>query len=476
MIIPVVLAGGTGSRLWPVSRESYPKQFINFQDSNTSFFQRTLQRLDGLDGLQSPVILCSDSCRFLVIEQLEAIGVEDASIILEPESKNTAPAIAVAALSAMQHSPAALLLVLAADHHIKGVSDFHDAILTASKLATTGELVTFGVKPNRAETGYGYIKRGEKLDSGFSVDEFIEKPDASKAKEFLDSGSYLWNSGIFMFSASRYLEELAEHSSDIYRSADSAFQQAKRDNKFGFCRLDEDSYSTSPANSIDYAVMEKTTRAAVVPMDAGWSDMGSWDAFWEQSEKDSNGNVSVGDVHLQNVSNSYIHSSSKLIAAMEIDNSIIVETQDSILISKKGSSQKVKTLVEDLKQQESIDAQDQPLVRRPWGSFETLASGTNFQVKRITVSPGGSLSLQLHQYRAEHWAVVSGEAKITIGEDISYLSAGQSTYVPKQAKHRLENSGTEPVVLIEVQCGSYLGEDDIVRFDDAYGRSNSEKK
>ena len=472
MIIPVIMAGGTGSRLWPVSRESFPKQFVSFKDNQPSLFQQALQRLEGLTGLQSPIVLCSDSCRFIVVEQLDAIGIDNANIILEPVVRNTAPAVAMAALSALERSPDALLLVLAADHHIENIDAFHHAITIAAEKASTGKLTTFGVVPDRAETGYGYIKRAESQGQAFAVAEFVEKPDLAKAQQYLNSGEYYWNSGMFMFSAATYLAELKAFDPSMYGSCIDAFGTANKDKKFGFTRLSEESFSKCPSDSIDYAVMEKTKKAMVVPLDAGWNDLGAWDAIWGQANKDNAGNATSGDVYLSDVNNSYVHAGSRFVAVVGIDDAIVVETADGVLVSHKDSSQQVKAIVDHLKQQGRLEANEHTLVRRPWGSFESLASGDNFQVKRITLSPGGSLSLQMHRHRAEHWAVVSGQAKVTIGEDVSILQAGQSTYIPIEVKHRLENPSAEPVILIEVQCGSYLGEDDIVRFDDVYGRSD----
>jgi mannose-1-phosphate guanylyltransferase/mannose-6-phosphate isomerase len=475
MIIPVIMAGGTGSRLWPVSRESYPKQFVSFQDSKPSLFQQALQRLDGIDGLQAPIVLSNDNCRFLVVEQLDAIGIENANIILEPVARNTAPAVALAALSAQQKSPDALLLVLAADHLIENIDAFHNAIAIAAENASNGKLATFGVPPNKPETGYGYIKRAESLGEAFGVESFVEKPNLAKAQQYLSSGEYYWNSGMFMFSAATYLAELEAFAPEIYNCCADAFNTASIDAKFGFTRLSAQSFSQCPSDSIDYAIMEKTTKATVVPLDAGWSDLGAWDAIWEQADKDPQGNSSTGDVYLEGVSNSYVHASSRLVSVLGMEDAVIIETADSVLVSNKSSSQDVKTIVQKLKQQGRFEANEHTLVHRPWGSYESLAEGSNFQVKRIIVNPGGSLSLQLHHYRAEHWAVVSGTAKVTNGNQVFFLEAGQSTYIPVEVKHRLENLGDEPVILIEVQCGSYLGEDDIERFEDIYGRSDEGK-
>lgn len=466
MIIPVILAGGTGTRLWPVSRESFPKQFVSFQDAKPSLFQQALQRLEGIDGIQPPIVLCNDNCRFLVVEQLDAIGIENANIILEPVARNTAPAVALAALIAREKFPDALLLVLAADHLIENVNAFHKAIAIAAKNAANGKLATFGVVPDKAETGYGYIKRAENIDSAFVVESFVEKPNLAKAQEYLQSGDYYWNSGMFMFSAATYLAELEAFAPDIYNSSADAYSTASVDSKFGFTRLSTESFSKCPSDSIDYAVMEGTSKAIVVPFDAGWSDLGAWNAIWEQAEKDPQGNATTGDVHLEGVSNSYIHASSRLVSVLGIEDAIVIETADSVLVSHKSSSQDVKTIVQKLKQQARPEAENHTLVNRPWGVYERLAEGNNFQVKQLIVNPGGLLSLQLHHHRSEHWVVVSGHAKITIGDESLLLKPGQSTFIPTKVKHQLENLGDDPLVLVEVQCGAYLGEDDIERFDD----------
>ncbi len=470
MIIPVVMAGGSGTRLWPVSRESFPKQFFQFQTSEPSLFQQALKRLEGLEGIQTPTVLCSDSCRFLVVEQLGELGIDDARIFLEPVVRNTAPAVALAALNALEQSPNARLLVLAADHHIDKLDAFHRAITIASEIAAEGQLVTFGVVPTRAETGYGYIKRAEPCGNAYGVERFVEKPDQTKANEYFQSGDYYWNSGMFILHAATYLAELEKFAPDIFRTCVKAFATARVDSKFGFTRFDAEVFSQCPSDSIDYAVMEKTKRATVVPLNAGWSDLGSWEAIWELAEKDPQGNVRVGDVLLDGVSNSYVHASSRLVAVQGLEDAVVVETADSVLVSRKSSSQDIKKIVEALKQQGRSNANEHTLVRRPWGSYERLASGENFQVKRIIVNPHGSLSLQLHHHRAEHWAIVSGTAKVTVGDTVSILAAGQSTYIPIEVKHRLENTGEDPVILIEVQCGNHLSEEDIERFDDAYGR------
>ena len=468
MLIPVVMAGGTGSRLWPVSRESFPKQFVTFQGESTSLFQQSLQRLEGLIGLQEPIVLCNENHRFLAAEQLQEIGLLDAEIVLEPVVRNTAPAIALAAFSAIQRSKDAILLVLAADHSIKNIKKFHNAINQAAENAAAGKLATFGILPDRPETAYGYIKKAQQNGISYEVEKFVEKPDFLTAQEYLKSGEYLWNSGMFMFRASAYLEELKEFAPEIYSSCKQAFNASTKETDFR--RIPEELFALSPTDSIDYAVMEQTSKAVVVPLDAEWNDLGAWDALWEKADKDSQGNASTGDVYLHNVKNSYIHAESKLVSVLGVEDAIVIETPDCVLVSNKESSQYVKEIVTKLKQEDRIQAVEHNLVRRPWGSYESLIEGVNYQVKRIVVNPGGSLSLQLHHKRAEHWTVVAGKAKVTNGDEEFFLQADQSTYIPIGQKHRLENPGQEPVVLIEVQCGSYLGEDDIERLEDIYGR------
>lgn len=465
------MAGGTGSRLWPVSRESFPKQFVNFQGADSSLFQQTLQRLEGLEGLQAPIVLCNESHRFLVAEQLQALGLENAEIILEPIVRNTAPAVALAAFSALEKHPEAVLFVLAADHNIEDIKKFHQAIALANNSAESGSLATFGILPDGPETAYGYIKKAQKNGNSYQVESFVEKPDLDTAKQYLASGEYLWNSGMFMFQAASYLDELKTHSPEIFASCQQAFLASKKETDFR--RIPQELFSLSPSDSIDYAVIEHTTKAVVVPLDAGWNDLGAWDALWDNADKDNQGNAVIGDVCLQDVKNSYIQAGSRLVSVLGMEDAIVIETADCVLVSNKESSQDVKAIVEKLKGENRTETVEHNVVRRPWGTYESLTEGDNFQVKRIIVNPGGSLSLQLHHKRTEHWTVVKGKAKVTNGEEVFFLEADQSTYIPIEQKHRLENPGTEPVVLIEVQCGTYLGEDDIERFDDVYGRISS---
>lgn len=466
-MLPVILAGGSGTRLWPLSRQHFPKQFLQL-NAELSLLQATLSRLENLPT-KAPLIVCNDEHRFIVAEQLRELGISDADIILEPVGKNTAPAIAVAAFYALQKDDNALLLVLAADHIIKDQTAFDDAISQAKLLANEGKLVSFGIVPDKAETGYGYIKRGERLgDNGFKVDAFVEKPDLQTAESYLLSGDYLWNSGMFMFKAQRYLDELKMQRPDIYAACERAVETM--DSGIDFLRLHETVFSQCASESVDYAVMENTQHAVVVPLNADWSDVGSWSALWDISHKDEAGNAIVGDVILHDVSDSYCHASSKLVAAVGVDNLVIIETADAILVSTKDRVQDVKQIVDRLTEADRPEATLHRQAERPWGSYHCIDQGERFQVKRIIVKPGASLSLQIHHHRAEHWIVVKGTAKVTRGDEVIFITENQSSYIPMGVKHRLENPGVLPLEMIEVQSGAYLGEDDIVRFDDSYGR------
>ena len=466
-MIPVVMSGGSGTRLWPLSRQLFPKQFLPLS-GDQSMLQETLTRLNGLD-LQPPVIICNDDHRFIVAEQLRTLDINNAEIILEPIGRNTAPAIAVAAFNALNNNEDPLLLVLAADHVIGDIKAFHHAITQAKTLADNGKLVTFGIVPNTPETGYGYIKRGNKIDAhGYEVESFFEKPDLETAKSYLLSGDYLWNSGMFLFKASSYLEELKVHRADIYSACKVSVETF--DKKADFMRLNEDVFAHCPSESVDYAVMENTQEAAVIPLDARWNDIGSWSALWDITEKDTGGNVIVGDVVIHEVHESYIHSSSKLVTAVGVDNLVIVETPDAIMVSTKDRVQHVKAIVGQLNNEDRQETVIHRQANRPWGSYDCIDKDKRFQVKRIVVKPGAALSLQMHHHRAEHWVVVKGTAQVTKDDEIFTLSENQSTYIPLGVKHRLENPGVVPLEIIEVQSGSYLGEDDIVRFDDTYGR------
>lgn len=472
MINPVILSGGVGSRLWPVSREAFPKQFLPMA-SEQSMLCETLARLEGLDAAK-PVLVCNDEHRFLVAEQLRSEGFAASEILLEPVGRNTAPAVAVAALRALKRDAEAVLLVLPADHLIRDEQAFHAAVVQGLSHAQADKLVTFGIIPSHPETGYGYIRRGESLDSSVSVlDEFIEKPDLASAEAYLESGEYLWNSGMFLLGAKAYLAELEQHAPEIYQACVRAEAEASHD--LDFVRLGREAFEACPSDSIDYAVMEHTQDAVVVSLDCGWSDVGSWSALWDVAERDGQGNVCKGDVLVSDVRNSYLRADAdgRLLAAVGIENLVVVDTRDAVLVAHRERVQDVKAIVKQLQSAVRSEATNHSRVYRPWGCYESLASAPGFQVKRITVNPGQKLSLQLHHHRAEHWIVVSGTAKVTCGDQVFTLSEDQSTYIPLGTKHRLENPGVIPLELIEVQSGNYLGEDDIVRFDDDYGRSGS---
>ncbi len=467
MLTPVVLSGGSGTRLWPLSRELYPKQLLPLVSERT-MLQETMLRLDGLEAA-APIIVCNDAHRFLVAEQLRQLDVRPQTIILEPVGRNTAPAIALAALQAR---PDALLLVLPADHVIRDATAFKAAVNVAAKAARAGKLVTFGVVPRTPETGYGYIKRGEDLGDGvFAIDSFIEKPDAPRAESFLEAGNYYWNSGMFMFRADRYLSELARFAPDIEKTARAAMSEATPD--LDFVRVDKAAFEACRADSIDYAVLEKTADAVVVPLDAGWSDVGSWSALHEALPADEAGNVARGDVIVEDASGCYLYAESRLIAAVGLKDHVVVETKDAVLVAPKNRVQDVKSLVNRLKAEGRYEHALHREVYRPWGSYDSVDAGQRFQVKRLTIKPGAQLSLQLHHHRAEHWVVVSGTARITCGEKVFLLEENQSTYIPVGEKHRIENPGKIPLHVIEVQSGGYLGEDDIVRFEDRYGRQGT---
>ena len=470
-VIPVIMAGGTGSRLWPQSRAYFPKQFLSLVNKE-SMFINTLSRLDNATAVTDPIVVVNEEHRFLVAEQLRQSCRQAQAIMLEPEARNTAPAVAIAAMQALQKSEnddECLLLVLAADHVIDNVKAFHAAIDIAIQTAKQGKLATFGIVPCYAETGYGYIKAGASYDDEiFAVDAFVEKPDIEKAENYLASGDYFWNSGMFLFKASRYIEELKLHRPDILQACQKAMTKTQGD--LDFIRIGQEAFSECPAESIDYAVMEKTEDAVVIPLDAGWSDVGSWNALWDIAEKDESGNVAIGDVICHKSDDSYIRSESKLIATVGVKNLVVVESDDAILIADKHSVQDVKKIVEQLNTEQRVEAQLHRKVYRPWGSYDSVDMGNRFQVKRICVKPGASLSLQKHHHRAEHWVVVSGTALVTKGDESVLLTENESTYIPIGVKHRLENPGKMELQLIEIQSGSYLGEDDIVRFEDNYGR------
>lgn len=469
---PVILAGGTGSRLWPKSRAALPKQFLALTSEQT-MLQETMTRLDGT-GAEAPIVICNDAHRFLVAEQLRKQDIQHGGILLEPVGRNTAPAIALAALHATQNGEDPVLLVLAADHLIKNKTVFHSAIAKAEKLAHKGYLVTFGIVPDQPHTGYGYIKADAAIDDGFGVAEFVEKPNLETAEKYVASGQYFWNSGMFMFKASRYLEELEKYNPDILNACKQAIASESAD--LDFIRVDAETFAACPDDSIDYAVMEKTQQAAMVPLDAGWSDVGSWSSLWETAEvKDDNGNVIIGDAILENVHNSYINSEERLISVIGLDDIVVVETKDAVMVAHKDKVQDIKNVVNTLKAQKRPEFEFHREVFRPWGSYDSIDNGARFQVKRITVKPGEKLSVQMHHHRAEHWIVVSGTANVTIGENTKMVTENESTYIPIGEVHALENPGKIPLELIEVQSGAYLGEDDIVRFSDRYGRSGGSK-
>jgi len=471
MLTPVILSGGAGTRLWPLSRELYPKQLLALTGQRT-MIQDTALRLKGLEAA-APIIVCNDAHRFLVAEQMRQISQEPRAIVLEPCGRNTAPAIALAALAALKGSDNAdpVLLVLPADHVIRDVPAFQQAALAAQAAAEEGRLVTFGVVPHAPETGYGYIKRGAPLGSVYRIEQFVEKPDAERAGQFLASGAYYWNSGMFVFRARRYLEELERFAPAIASAARKAYEGARAD--LDFTRLDAKAFEACPSDSIDYAVMEKTADAVVVPLDAGWSDVGSWASLHAASACDSNGNVAIGDVLVEDSTNCYLYSESRLVAAVGLEDHVVVETKDAVLVAPKNRVQDVKSLVGKLKELGRYEHSLHREVFRPWGSYDSLENGHRFQVKRLTVKPGAQLSLQMHHHRAEHWVVVSGTARITRGDETFILEENQSTYIPIGVKHRIENPGRIPLHIIEVQSGSYLGEDDIVRFEDQYGREGT---
>ncbi len=464
MIKAVIMAGGSGTRLWPLSRAAHPKQFLALHGENT-MLQATFKRLEGLD-IESSVTICNEEHRFFVAEQLREIN-KLGSIILEPAGRNTAPAIALAALS-LEEDEDPLLLVVAADHVIKNEVAFTKTVIDAIPLAESGKLVTFGIVANTPNTGYGYIKKGESQGPGFTVDEFVEKPSNEIAKAYLDSGDYLWNSGMFLFKASRYLQELKKYCPDIYNACYMSTKNISKDSDF--LRIDEEAFHLCPSDSIDYAVMEKTNDAVVVPMEADWSDIGSWSSLWDISEKDSNGNVVSGDIVLHDVNNSYVRTDGKLVAAIGVDDLVVVSTKDVLVVAHKNTVENVKVVAKKIKSDSRAEWEHHREVYRPWGKYDSIDSGERYQVKRITVKPGAKLSVQKHHYRAEHWIVVSGTAKVTRGDEEFLLSVNESTYIPLGVIHSLENPGKDVLELIEVQSGTYLGEDDIVRFEDRYGR------
>ncbi len=465
-IVPVILSGGSGTRLWPLSREAYPKQFLPLVGNDT-MLQATWKRVASIAGA-APIVVANQEHRFMAAEQLRECNVQPQALILEPVGRNTAPAIAIAALQALADGNDALLLILPSDHVVRNEAAFHAAVRLAADAAEAGKLVTFGIVPTAPETGYGYIKAaaGEGVRA---VDRFVEKPNLSTAEQYVASGEYFWNSGMFLFKASRYLKELEALQPAILSACRNALDKAARDNDF--IRLDAEAFAASPSDSIDYAVMEKTADAAVVPLDAEWNDVGSWSALWEVSDKDANGNACHGDVIALDCKDSYAYGN-RLIAMVGLQDVVVVETDDAVFVGHKDRVQDVKEVVGQIKRDGRSEAAAHRKVYRPWGAYDSIDNGARFQVKRITVKPGATLSLQMHHHRAEHWIVVSGTAEVTRGDEVILLTENQSTYIPLGVTHRLKNPGKLPLELIEVQSGSYLGEDDIVRFEDQYGRAN----
>jgi mannose-1-phosphate guanylyltransferase len=473
MILPVILAGGNGSRLWPISRAMHPKQFLNIVGHNT-MIQETVNRLERLNT-DDPLIVCNSEHRFLVAEQLTEVGIAF-DIILEPVARNTAPAIALAALKSVNEGIDPLLLVLAADHVIEDTGAFEEAVNGSIELANRGFLITFGIVPNCAETGFGYIHRGEVCQETngnlkkYYVKQFVEKPNRETAQHYLDSGEHYWNSGMFLFKASRYLEELERYAPDILSACKASMNQANRD--LDFIRVDEELFSSCPSDSIDYAVMEKTEQAVVMPLNTGWSDIGAWSALLDLSETDNDGNYLQGDVVTHDSRNCLVYGKERLVSLLGMEDVVVIDTKDAILVADRNHVQDVKSIVDQLKHLKREEWEFHREVYRPWGKYDSIDVGERYQVKRITVKPGAKLSVQMHNHRAEHWIVVSGTAKVTNGENTFLVTENHSTYIPIGEIHALENPGKIPLELIEVQTGSYLGEDDIVRLEDVYGRES----
>ena len=468
-VIPIILCGGSGTRLWPLSRELYPKQLLSLIDDRT-LLQNTISRCKEHPDISGAILVCNEDHRFLVAEQLREMDIQDVDILLEPEGRNTAPAVALAAHLALQRFNDAILVVLPSDHVIQDKEGFIGGLSQSITLAKEDHLVTFGVVPTRAESGYGYIRRGTAQGAGYVVDEFVEKPDTNRAKKFLSTGKYYWNSGMFVFKASVYLNELNQRRPDIAESCTYAASEFNYD--LDFIRVNGDVFRSSPSESIDCAVMEQSDNALVVPLDVGWSDIGSWDALWEVLDKDANNNAITGDVIANDMRNSLIRAEHRLVSAIGLDKIVIVETADAVMVTSMDRAQEIKFIVSELKSADRNESALHRRVLRPWGYYESLDNGTNFQVKRIAVNPGASLSLQLHHGRAEHWIVVAGTATVTRDEETFDLLKNESTFIPIKTKHRLQNLTEEILEIIEVQSGDYLSEEDIVRFEDLYGRDN----
>ena len=467
-VTPAILSGGSGERLWPLSRRDHPKQYLQLVSDN-SMLQETMLRLNGLDNLADPIIICNSSHRFIVAEQCQQIGIKNPTILLEPVGRNTAPAIAAAALQSLKDSDNSTLLVLSVDHVIQDVDAFHKAVNIARQQAQSGRLVTFGIVPADANTGYGYIKSSKENNNGaYRVEEFVEKPDLKTAMFYLEQGNYLWNSGMFMFQARTFIDELTAHAPNIVASVNNAVNNTLKD--LDFIRPEKQAFELSPSASIDYALLEKSNNVFVVPLDAGWKDIGDWLALHVIGEKDGNGNVIKGDMIIKDTSNTYINGNHRLIVAVGVDNLIIVDTPDVTFIATQDKAKEVKSIVEALRDKGRYESNSHLKVYRPWGWYNSIESGEYFQVKRLHVNPGAKLSLQMHRKRAEHWVVVSGTATATNAEKTLTLKAGESTHIPMGTTHSLENKTNEQLEIIEVQSGTYLGEDDIVRFEDIYGR------
>lgn len=470
MIIPVILSGGSGTRLWPLSRKMHPKQLLPLLNE-TTLLQDTINRFSDAEGIDHAVVICNESYRFMVAEQVRQTEIKGMDIILEPFGRNTAPAIALAAFNAIEDEQDPTLLVLPADHDIRNVEGFIAAVRNGQKQSELGNLVTFGIVPDKPETGYGYINAGDSIDDHcYVVAGFVEKPDKETAETYIEQGSYYWNSGMFMFKASAYLNALEELAPAMFEACQKAYSKAEKD--MDFVRIDETEFEHCPSDSIDYAIMEKVDNAVVIPVDIGWSDVGSWAALQDIGDSDSMNNTIIGDVETEASNNCYIRAESKLVVALGVDDLIIVETDDALLVAHREKVQDIKNIVEKLHNDGRDEVMLHKSVCRPWGCYQGIDSSDRFQAKRITVKPGAVLSLQLHHHRAEHWVVVNGTAKVTKGDEEFILSENESTYIPLGVKHRLENIGKIPLELIEVQTGSYLGEDDIVRFDDVYGRKS----
>lgn len=464
-LIPVILSGGAGTRLWPLSRKHYPKQLHRLAGGEHTLLQETALRVK---HLAPPIVVCNEDHRFMVAEQLRTAGITPSAILLEPVARNTAPAIALAAIQALQQDAHATIAVFPADHVIADQAGFLAALDIAADTAGGGALVTFGIVPRHAETGYGYIQCAEKSGATRKVNRFVEKPDAETAEQYLRSGDHFWNSGMFVFRARSYLDALARYQPGMLQACEQAMVHASKD--LDFLRVDREHFSQCPSDSIDYAIMEQADNVSMVPLDADWNDIGSWHALWEISEHDGHGNAFIGDVIGMDTHNTLVHSLDKLVVTLGLDDTIVVDTPDALLISKRSQVQYVKDAVEQMKEAQREEHLYHREVHRPWGSYDCIGSGPRYQVKRITVKPGASLSLQMHHHRAEHWVVVCGQALVQIGERDQLVSENESVYIPIGEKHRLTNPGDTPIELVEVQTGSYLGEDDIVRFEDMFNR------